>query len=200
MDQIQNAFDQLPQDQLILGLFIIACLIIAIIGSSIANRYAYRRIMLRKMGTAVDFEKERRRRKRLRFFNLPKFKRINPMVVIILGAAIGFAYLNFIGESEDQQTGAPNILTGRVTHVRDGDTIVVGNTPIRFADLDCAELGTAAGERAKVRMQALSGGKTVTCDLTGRKSYDRMIGECDLNDGRNLSSVMIQVGFCGRWR
>ena len=109
-------------------------------------------------------------------------------------------YLGIVREPEDSRTRSPNALTGRVTHVRDGDTIVVGNIPIRFTNLDCAELGTAAGERAKDRMQELAGSKTVTCELTGRKSYDRMIGECDLSDGRNLSAVMIEEGYCGRWR
>ena len=122
------------------------------------------------------------------------------MIVIIVIAALGFAYLNFISEPEGSRTGSSSILTGRVSHVRDGDTIVVGVTPIRFANLACAELGTVAGERAKIRMQALSGGKTVTCDLTGRHSYDRMIGECNLSDGRNLSAVMIREGYCSRWR
>ena len=200
MDQLKTTLDQIPRDQLILGLFIFGCLIIAIIGSDIAFRYSRRKIMSRKFGSAVDFEKERRRRKRIRLFNLPKFERINPMVAIIVVAAIGFAYLNIVGEPEGSRTGSPDALTGRVTHVRDGDTIVVGVTPIRFADLDCAELGTAAGERAKARMQALADGKTVTCELTGRRSYDRMIGECNLRDGRNLSAVMIQEGYCGRWR
>ena len=68
------------------------------------------------------------------------------MIVIIVSAAIGFAYLNFVGEPDRSRTGSSSVLTGRVTHVRDGDTIVVGVTPIRFANLDCAELGTAAGE------------------------------------------------------
>ena len=199
MGRIQYTLDQIPHDQLILGLFILACFIIAIFGSNIAFNYSRSKIMLRKMGTVIDFEKERRSRNRRRLFNMPRLKRINPLVVIIVGAAIGFAYLSIVGEPERSRTGSSSILTGRVTHVRDGDTIVVGVTPIRIANLDCAELGTAAGDVAKVRMQELVGGKTVTCDLTGRKSYDRMIGECDLGDGRNLSVVMIQEGYCTRW-
>ena len=35
-----------------------------------------------------------------------------------------------------------DVITGIVTHVRDGDTIVVAGTPIRLANLDCAERGT----------------------------------------------------------
>lgn len=50
--------------------------------------------------------------------------------------------------------------SGRVTHVRDGDTIEVDGRPIRIAALDCAEPGTMAGEAATRRMRALvSGGR-----------------------------------------
>ena len=100
-----------------------SCLIIGIIGSNIAFRYSRRKIVLRKMGTAIDFEKERRCLTRLKLFKLPRLRRINPLIVIIVGAAIGFAYLNIVGEPEGSKTGSPNALTGRVTHVRDGDTI-----------------------------------------------------------------------------
>ena len=36
-----------------------------------------------------------------------------------------------------------SILRGRVSHVRDGDTVVVAGTPVRIANLYCAERGTA---------------------------------------------------------
>lgn len=41
--------------------------------------------------------------------------------------------------------------------MRDGDTIVVGLIPIRIANLDCAETGTAAGERATRRLIGVLG-------------------------------------------
>ncbi len=90
-------------------------------------------------------------------------------------------------------------LSGRVTHVRDGDTIEVSGVPIRFARLDCAELGTAAGQSAKQRMTVLTRGKRAECTLTGRRSYDRQIGECTV-DRQDLSSVMVRDGYCTWWR
>lgn len=96
--------------------------------------------------------------------------------------------------------GISKHLVGSVTHVRDGDTIEVAGTPIRFANLDCAELGTRAGERVKRQMAELVKGERLECRLTGRRSYDRMIGECALPTGQNLSSLMIKGGYCGRWR
>ncbi len=89
---------------------------------------------------------------------------------------------------------------GRVTHVRDGDTIEVSGRPIRFAKLDCAENQTVDGRRASSHMRALVSGQTLSCTLTGRKSYDRWIGSCRLPDGRDVASIMVSSGSCTRWR
>lgn len=90
-------------------------------------------------------------------------------------------------------------LKGKVSKVRDGDTIVVGRTPIRLSTLDCAEMGTDAGLAAKKRMIELTRKKTVFCVLEGRRSYDREVGDCALLDGPDLGEVMIAEGWCGRW-
>lgn len=91
-------------------------------------------------------------------------------------------------------------LVGRVTHVRDGDTIEVAEVPVRIANLDCAERGTAAGTRATQRMRELSGLGPMTCRLEGRTSYDRQVGVCALPDGRDLGEVLIAEAICARWR
>lgn len=87
-----------------------------------------------------------------------------------------------------------------VTRVRDGDTIVVGLIPIRIANLDCAETGTAAGDRATRRMIELVRGQQVTCALEGRRSWDREVGLCALGDGRDLGEILISERLCARWR
>lgn len=87
-----------------------------------------------------------------------------------------------------------------VTRVRDGDTIVVGLIPIRIANLDCAETGTAAGERATRRMTELVRGQQLTCQLEGRRSWDREVGVCALSGGRDLGEILIAERFCTRWR
>ena len=92
------------------------------------------------------------------------------------------------------------MLVDRVTRVRDGDTIVVGLIPIRIANLDCAESGTAAGERATRRAKELVANQTVQCRLEGRRSYDREVGVCALEDGRDFGQVLISEGVCSRWR
>ena len=83
-----------------------------------------------------------------------------------------------------------------VTHVRDGDTIELGALALRLATLDCAELGTAEGARAKARMEALVRGARLTCRLTGEVSYDRQIASCQLPGGRDLAAAMIADGTC----
>lgn len=87
-------------------------------------------------------------------------------------------------------------LDGRVTHVRDGDTIVVEKTPIRFEGIDCAEKGTRRGDRATETMRRLAAGQSVQCRLVGRRSFDREIGNCSLLDGRDLGKEMVARGLC----
>lgn len=90
-------------------------------------------------------------------------------------------------------------VTGTVDHVRDGDTLEVAGVPIRFETLNCAELGTEEGEKAKMRMRELALGELLSCQLAGRASYDRQIGNCRLSDGRDVGEVMISEGWCERW-
>jgi len=91
-------------------------------------------------------------------------------------------------------------LAGRVTHVRDGDTIEVEGVPVRIANLDCDERGSTAGDRASQRMRELAKTGAMTCRLEGRKSYDREVGTCQLTDGRDVGEVLIDEAVCERWR
>ena len=95
---------------------------------------------------------------------------------------------------------AGSLSGGRVTDIRDGDTIEVAGRPIRIATLDCAETGSAAGDAATRRMRVLVAGQRLTCSLTGEQSYDRWIGSCQLLDGRDIAGVLIREGLCHRWR
>jgi endonuclease YncB( thermonuclease family) len=90
------------------------------------------------------------------------------------------------------------VLSGPVAHVRDGDTIVVGQTPIRFTDVDCPENGTPEGERATQALRRLAAGRMVQCRLEGRRSYDREIGICTLPGGTNLGQELVAQGLCLR--
>ncbi|MCF6231853.1 MAG: thermonuclease family protein [Rhodobacteraceae bacterium] len=90
-------------------------------------------------------------------------------------------------------------LIDTVTRIRDGDTIVVGSTPIRIANLDCAERGSTAGDRATRKITSLVSGVRLRCFLEGRRSYDREIGVCSLPDGRDIGEILIAGGYCQQW-
>lgn len=148
-------------------------------------------------------------RRRRRPTKLQGFKMRVELVILLAALAIGAAY-NFdglateframvgLGQPQGASLGGAD-LAGRVTHVRDGDTVEVSGVPVRIANLDCAERGTAAGERATDRMRQLANLGPFSCDLEGRKSYDREVGTCQLADGRDVGEVLISERQCGRW-
>jgi micrococcal nuclease len=86
------------------------------------------------------------------------------------------------------------ILTGTVTHVRDGDTIEVGKIPIRLHGVSAPELKELLGSQSKKFMRELVNGKSVRCDLTGAKTYDRLVGTCYL-EGKDIGISLIEVGL-----
>ena len=91
-------------------------------------------------------------------------------------------------------------LVDTVTHIRDGDTIVVGLIPVRLANLDCAERGSTTGDLATRHITKIVKGVQLRCSLEGRRSYDREVGVCSLPDGRDLGELLIAGGYCQRWR
>ena len=70
-----------------------------------------------------------------------------------------------------KETKEGTVLSGKVTHVRDGDTITVNNVPIRLAALDCPERGAQKGDTAARIAQQFLGSQAV-CELTEAKAYD----------------------------
>ena len=89
------------------------------------------------------------------------------------------------------------ILKGPITHVRDGDTIEVNNIPIRLAALDCPEKGTKQGDYAS-RVAKQFKGLKAKCELTGAKTYDRLVGYCSI-DGTDFGLFMMQNSSCKVW-
>ena len=89
-------------------------------------------------------------------------------------------------------------LTGIVTHVRDGDTIIIGAIPIRLAALNCPEKDTNKGKYAtEIAKQFL--GEMANCELTGAKTYDRFVGYCSIN-GNDFGQFMMQNSSCKVWK
>ncbi len=88
---------------------------------------------------------------------------------------------------------AERVLEGRVTVVRDVDTIVVAGTPVRLNGLDGPETSTRVGREARAFMTRLVRGETVTCQLNGERTHDRWVGVCYL-DGQDIGAIAVANG------
>ena len=107
---------------------------------------------------------------------------------IIISAAIAVTCLASVVD-------AAQSVSGKVTKVRDADTVVVKGVPIRLNGVDAPENGTKAGNEATAAMKRYVRGKTLTCELNGDRTYDRWVGVCFTEDGQDIGAVMIANGF-----
>ena len=101
------------------------------------------------------------------------------------------AFISSIGAAA-AAIAEPSILTGTVTHVRDGDTIEVGEVPIRLNGVSAPELDEQLGKRSKLFMRELVLGQLVRCELNGEKSYDRFADACYLNSN-DIGALVIEA-------
>lgn len=85
-------------------------------------------------------------------------------------------------------------IEGRVTHVRDVDTIEVNNLPIRLNGVDGPEMDERGGRAAKQWMQKQVLRKPVKCWLNGDKTYDRWVGTCYAASGQDIGALAIAAG------
>ena len=92
---------------------------------------------------------------------------------------------------------AVSVLRGAITHVRDGDTFEVNGIPVRISALDCAENSTAEGKKI-TRFAKQFEGKETICELTGAKTYDRVVGYCSIN-GIDFGKMMMDETSCKLW-
>ena len=88
-------------------------------------------------------------------------------------------------------------LTGTVTHVRDGDTIEVNGEAVRLSALDCPENDTQQGKHATKIAKRFEGSQAM-CELTGAKSYDRLVGYCTVG-GADFGHYMTRNSSCKVW-
>jgi micrococcal nuclease len=88
----------------------------------------------------------------------------------------------------------PTVIFGTVTHVRDGDTIVIGEVAIRLYGISAPELNEPLGEGAREFMEELVFGKQLRCELNGKKTYDRFVGIC-FSEQTDIGSAIIANGF-----
>lgn len=90
-------------------------------------------------------------------------------------------------------------MRGRVTTVRDGDTVDVrsGDREIRVRvyGIDTPERGQPWAAKAKQFTAGLVGNRDVVLRVRARDKYDRTVAEVLLPDGRNLSEELLRAGL-----
>ena len=99
-----------------------------------------------------------------------------------------------------------------VASVYDGDTVTLSDgRKVRYNAVDTPEFRSASGRAsaecvnpdaaqvAKERNQALVLGQQLTLEDTGRRSYERIVGDLILPDGTNVSEVLIAEGLGVRY-
>ena len=106
-----------------------------------------------------------------------------------------FIVLFLLSSNSISQT---SIIEGKITHVRDGDTLEIENIPVRLAALDCPENNTPEGRYATKIAKQFEGSQAL-CELTGAKSYDRFVGYCSIN-GEDYGEMLVTQSACRVWK
>ena len=83
--------------------------------------------------------------------------------------------------------------------VVDGDTIIIDKLPIRIAGIDAPEMDHPYGKQSKWALVKLCKGQVVTARIRPELSYDRLVAECFLPDGRDLGAEMVKAGLALDW-
>ena len=117
--------------------------------------------------------------------------------LLVLTYLVKFAGVNAGASDKEIDGRAVSVLRGTITHVRDGDTFEVKGTPVRISALDCPENSTSSGKKA-TRFTRQFKGKQAVCELTGAKTYDRVVGYCSI-EGKDFAQIMVENKFCKFW-
>ena len=125
-------------------------------------------------------------------------------ILVLIAIGLFFSFFNDefwkrIAEASESETDkrAVSVLRGTITHIRDGDTFEVNGIPVRISALDCPENSTSSGQKA-TRFTRKFKGKQAVCELTGAKTYDRVVGYCSI-EGKDFAQIMVDNKFCKFW-
>lgn len=96
--------------------------------------------------------------------------------------------------STPDQLETPEIVSGRVSYVVDGDSLyVAGHKPqIRLWGVDAPEQGRTGHKAATDYLFLITQGQPVTCQIVDRDRYGRTVARCFLPDGREINRQMIE--------
>ncbi len=120
--------------------------------------------------------------------------------VVALAARAGYA--NLPSGADGGAAGGTGTFSGQVTRVVDGDTFWISSQDVRIRvwGLDAEETGAPGGSQATEALSRLISGKTLTCRQRDIDRYGRIVGQCFLPDGRDITAAMMASGtaqeFC----
>ena len=103
-----------------------------------------------------------------------------------------------IGVDLRQPLPTETVVRGRCW-VIDGDTIVINKIHLRLAGIDAPELDHPWGQQSKWALVQLCKGQTVTARIRPEVSFDRVVAECFLPDGRDLAAELVRSGLALDW-
>ena len=120
----------------------------------------------------------------------PRFTQILQTCSLILASVI-FSTITQRAAAEDLGT-----IEARVARVVDGDTFKLSgqSQSIRVWGLDAPERNKAGGSAATTALNALISGQTLRCAVVDIDRYQRLVGQCFLPDGRDITAAMIMTG------
>jgi micrococcal nuclease len=120
----------------------------------------------------------------------PRFTHILPICALLLASVI-FSTITQRAAAEDLGT-----IEARVARVVDGDTFKLSgqSQSIRVWGLDAPERNKAGGSAATAALNALILGQTLSCVVVDIDRYQRLVGQCFLPDGRDITAAMIMTG------
>ena len=125
----------------------------------------------------------------------------NISILIVIGLLLSFieVFVNRNAQASETMINGRtvSVLRGTITHVRDGDTFEVEGTPVRISALDCPENSTNSGQKATQFTKQFKG-KQAVCELTGAKTYDRVVGYCSI-ESKDFARIMVDNKFCQFW-
>jgi endonuclease YncB( thermonuclease family) len=99
---------------------------------------------------------------------------------------------------ETTAVSIPTLLQGQCW-VIDGDTIIIDNIRLRLAGIDAPELDHPYGKQSKWALVQMCKGQTITARIKPELSYDRLVAECYLPDGRDLAAELVRCGLALDW-
>ena len=116
--------------------------------------------------------------------------------VFILALAACAGYANLRGGAGEGAPDSAGTFAGSVTRVVDGDTFWISSASerIRVWGLDAPEVDMPGGSQATAALTALISGQQLTCRQRDIDRYGRIVGQCFLPDGRDITAVMIVSG------